>query len=88
MNWTINFTEIATKQLRKLDKQATKKIIDYLMTRVSISADPKKQGKALSYNMSGLWRYRVGEYRIICQIDDESITILVLQVGHRKHIYE
>lgn len=88
MTWTINFSEVALKQLKKLDKSMAKRIIDYLDKRVSTAQDPKQQGKALSYNKAGLWRYRVGDYRIICQINDETITILVLQIGHRKEIYD
>lgn len=88
MSWTINFSEVALKQLKKLDKQATIRIIDYLEKRISITEDPKQQGKALAYNKSGLWRYRVGDYRVICQIDDKTITILVLEIGHRKDIYD
>lgn len=88
MTWTINFSEVALKQLRKLDKQVTKRIIDYLEKRISTAENPKEQGKALTYNKSGLWRYRIGDYRIICQINDETITILVLEVGHRKDIYD
>jgi len=88
VTWTINFSEIALKQLKNLDKQITKRIIDYLEKRVSTVKDPKKQGKALVYNKTGLWRYRVGDYRIICHINDETITILVLEIGHRKNIYD
>jgi mRNA interferase RelE/StbE len=88
VSWTINFSEVALKQLKKLDKQVTKRIIDYLENRISTAEDPKLQGKALSYNKSGLWRYRVGDYRVICQINDETITILVLGIGHRKDIYD
>jgi mRNA interferase RelE/StbE len=88
VGWTINFSEIALKQLKRLDKQRAKRIIDYLEKRISTVNDPKQQGKSLAYNKSGLWRYRVGDYRIICQINDETITILILEIGHRKDIYD
>jgi len=88
VSWTINFSEVALKQLKKLDKSMAKRIIDYLDKRISTAKNPKQQGKALAYNKAGLWRYRVGDYRIICQINDETITILVLQIGHRKEIYD
>jgi mRNA interferase RelE/StbE len=88
VTWTINFTEVALKQLKKLDKQTTKRIIDYLEKRISTAEEPKQQGKAFAHNKSGLWRYRVGDYRVICQINDETITILVLEIGHRKDIYD
>jgi len=85
--WTINFSEIALKQLKKLDKQVAKRIIEFLEKRISVVDDPTQQAKALAYHKSGLWRYRVGDYRVICQINNETITILVLEIGHRKDIY-
>ena len=88
MAWTINFSEIANMQLKKLDKQAATRIIDYLIQRVSTSINPRSQGKALAFNKVGLWRYRVGDYRIVCQINDETIIILVLELGHRKEVYK
>ena len=87
MSWTIEFSEVAIKQLKKLDKQTRKRIFDYLKNRVCTTDDPRQQGKALAYNKAGLWRYRLGDYRIICQIKDETITIFVLSVGHRKDVY-
>ena len=63
MSWTIEFSEIAVKQLKKLDKQTRLRIFDYLENRVCTAEDPKQQGKALAYNKAGLWRYRVGDYR-------------------------
>lgn len=87
MGWTIEFSEVAIKQLKKLDKQTRLRIFDYLENRVRTSEDPRQQGKALVHNKAGLWRYRVGDYRIICQIKDETIIIFILSVGHRKEIY-
>ena len=87
MSWTIEFSEIAIKQLTKLDKQARVKIFSYLENRVCTAKDPKQEGKALSYQKAGLWRYRVGDYRIICQIKDETVTVFILSVGHRKEVY-
>lgn len=88
MSWTINVSEGAAKQFKKLDKQITKRITDYLANKISNSINPRQHGKALSHDKIGLWRYRVGDYRIICKIEDESVTILILEVGHRKNIYE
>jgi mRNA interferase RelE/StbE len=87
VSWTIEFSEIAVKQLKKLDKQTKLRIFDYLENRVCTAADPRQHGKALAYNKAGLWRYRVGDYRIICQLKDETITVFVLSVGHRKEVY-
>jgi mRNA interferase RelE/StbE len=87
VSWTIEFSEIAVKQLQKLDKKIRLKIFDYLENRVCTSEDPKQLGKALAYKKAGLWRYRVGDYRIICQIKSETVTVFVLSVGHRKEVY-
>jgi mRNA interferase RelE/StbE len=86
--WTINFSEVALKQLKKLDKQTAQRIVDYLTKRVSLTENPKLLGKALLFSKIGLWRYRIGDYRVICKINDAAITILVLELGHRKNIYD
>lgn len=88
MVWTIKFTEVAQKQLSKLNKTISKKIIAYLKDRISKLDDPKNSGKALLHEKSGLWRYRMGDYRIICKIIESELTILVIQIGHRKNIYD
>jgi mRNA interferase RelE/StbE len=88
VSWTISFSEIALKQLKKLDKPVAKRILNYLEKRISTSKDPKQHGKALGYNKSGLWRFRVGDFRLICHLNEENITILVLEIGHRKDIYK
>jgi len=85
--WHIEFDDSARKALRKLDQQTQKKILSYLDTKIKNASDPTEFGKPLIGNLSGLWRYRVGDYRIICRIIKNEITILVLDVGHRKNIY-
>lgn len=87
MTWTIEFSEVVIKQLKKLDKQTRSRILDYLECRICTAEDPRQQGKALIFSKTGLWCYRVGDYRLICQIKDETVTILVLAVGHRREIY-
>ena len=69
-------------------KSVARKIIDYMDEKIHLLDNPRLLGKGLSFNKAGLWRYRVGDYRVVCQINDEAITILVLDVGHRKEIYE
>jgi mRNA interferase RelE/StbE len=86
--WTINFSEISLKQLKKLNISVSKKIIAYMDSKVRTNSNPRNLGKALSLNKAGLWRYRIGDYRVICKIHDEEIIILVLEIGHRKDIYE
>ena len=82
----IEYTETARKQLKKLDKTMQKRILDY-MDEVALLENPRSRGKALVENMRGLWRYRVGDYRVICDIQDARIIISVLKIGHRKNIY-
>ena len=82
----IEYTETAKKQLKKLDKTMQKRILDY-MDEVALLENPRSRGKALVENMRGLWRYRVGDYRVICEIQEARIIISVLKIGHRKNIY-
>jgi mRNA interferase RelE/StbE len=86
--WLIEFDPRAFKELKKLDKVAQKRILSYLKQQVSIQDDPRIFGKSLTGDKRGLWRYRVGDYRIICQLLDEKITVLVVKIGHRKSIYD
>ncbi len=88
MSWVYRFDERALKELRKLGKQAQRDIIAYLDERVAGDADPRRFGKRLKANLAGLWRYRAGDYRILCQIRDGELLVLVVAVGHRKDIYE
>ena len=81
----IEYTETARKQLKKLDKTMQKRILDY-MDEVALLENPRSRGKALVENMRGLWRYRVGDYRVICEIQESRIIISVLKIGHRKNI--
>ncbi len=87
MNWTYRFDERALKELKKLGHPAQQDIVAYLDERVASDADPRRFGKGLKADLSGLWRYRVGDYRIVCQIKDRELVVLVLAVGHRREIY-
>lgn len=88
MTWTVEFDDAAVKELRKLNKQTQRDILRYLRERISTDEDPRRFGKPLSRDLAGLWRYRLRDYRIICNIEDNRLVILVLRVGHRKDIYE
>lgn len=88
MTWKIEFDDRARRELRKLDKTVQDKILNYFRKRVMPSNDPRSLGKSLVADKKGLWRYRVGDYRIICRIEDNKLVILVLAVGHRKEIYD
>ncbi len=87
MAWTVEFSEHALKQLAKLDKQAAQRITSKLR-EVSQLEDPRSAGKALTGNLSPLWRYRVGDYRIVCDIEDGVLIILVVDVDHRSRAYK
>jgi mRNA interferase RelE/StbE len=85
--WRIEITRTATKQITRLDRQAQKSIQRFLRERLTPADDPRQWGKPLHGEKRGLWRYRVGDYRLICDIQDEKIIILVLELGHRKDVY-
>lgn len=87
MAWNLEFTSKADKQFARIDRTWQRRKIDYLENNVAMLEDPRSRGKALSGDLSGLWRYRIGNYRAICQITDSSVTILVLEIGHRGGIY-
>jgi mRNA interferase RelE/StbE len=81
------FSRKAEKQLDALDGYTKKQINAYLRKNVAGSMNPREHGKRLSANLAGYWRYRIGDYRVICEIRDDSLTVVALQVGHRSKIY-
>jgi mRNA interferase RelE/StbE len=85
--WTIEYAETARMQLRKLDKVAARRIVDFMDTRVAPSDDARALGKALKGSLGDLWRYRVGDYRVLCDIQNNVLTVLVLQIGNRREVY-
>ena len=87
MAWAIEYAETAKKQLRKLDRAAARRIVDFMDERVARSDDPRGIGKALKGPLGDLWRYRVGDFRVICDIQDKVLTVLVLQIGNRREVY-
>lgn len=87
MAWTIDYTDTAKGQLRKLDRQIALRILDYMDERIASQDDPRSTGKALTGPLGGLWRYRVGDCRVICEIRDNELKILVVQLGNRREIY-
>ncbi|MBE0501929.1 MAG: type II toxin-antitoxin system RelE/ParE family toxin [Desulfuromonadales bacterium] len=88
MVWQIEITNTAKKQLVKLDRQVQTEILRYLRERICTNEDPRRYGASLRRELTGRWKYRVGAYRLICEIQDEKILVLVLMVGHRSKIYE
>jgi mRNA interferase RelE/StbE len=86
--WALDYSAQAQKQLRKLDKQVATRILDFMRDRVAQLDDPRSAGKALLGSvLGGYWRYRVGDYRLVCEIQDGKLCILVVEVGNRKEIY-
>ena len=88
MVWRIEVTETARKQLAKLDHPVRSEIVRYLRERIQTDEDPRRYGAPLRKGLAGRWKYRVGNYRLICQIQDEKVLVLVLMVGHRSKVYD
>ncbi|MFQ5661545.1 MAG: type II toxin-antitoxin system RelE/ParE family toxin [Gammaproteobacteria bacterium] len=87
MGWRVELSDAAVKALRKIDPQAAKRIIRFIRERILTADDPRAYGKALQGELRTYWRYRVGAYRLICHIEDETLRVLVVRIGHRKDIY-
>ena len=88
MVWIIKYTESSSKQLKKLDQQTALRILNYMDERVAVLADPRSLGKNLKGPKIGeYWRYRVGDIRVICNIVDGQLTVLVIEIGNRREVY-
>ncbi len=88
MAWRIELHPQAEKELSKLDPEVARKIVRFLRERVAPLEDPRSIGEALKGPELGrFWKYRVGDYRLICHIQDQRITILVVTIGHRRNVY-
>ena len=88
MAWIIKFTESSSRQLKKLDKTLARRVIEYLDERVAVSEDPRTMGKNLTGpKMGSYWRYRVGDVRVVCELQDQQLIVLVLEVAHRREVY-
>lgn len=86
MAWTIKYTKTFQKEVRKLDHPIQKKVKSFF-DDLEPTENPRSKGKALTQNLSGLWRYRIEDFRIICEIQDEELVVLTLKIGHRSKIY-
>lgn len=87
-NYRVRYEGAAQKQLKKMDRFQARLLVSWIGKHLEGSDNPRAIGKGLVGNRSGEWRYRVGDYRIIANIDDQLITILILTIGHRKDVYE
>ena len=88
MSYRVEYTDKALKSLKKLDKSVLVVIKAWIDKNLVGTADPRIHGKGLTANRSGQWRYRVGDYRILAEIEDEKLVILVIEVGHRSRVYD
>ncbi|MGH9649786.1 MAG: type II toxin-antitoxin system RelE family toxin [Terriglobales bacterium] len=86
MAWTVSFDPRALKELEKLERTVQRRIVS-LLQRLQGGGDPRKSGKPLHGERAGLWRYRIGNYRIICSVEDTASIFRVMRVGHRKGVY-
>jgi mRNA interferase RelE/StbE len=85
--WTVSFEPRALGELKKLDRIVQRRIVKFLQERISGVKNPRDFGKALVGDKATLWRYRVGHYRLVCQIDDVRLMVMVVRVAHRKDVY-
>ena len=89
MKWKLRYSKRADKQLEKLDKSVSKIITHWLLKNINDCDDPRKFGKLLTGgDLAGQWRYDIGDYRVICDIQDKNVVVLALNVGHRSKIYK
>jgi mRNA interferase RelE/StbE len=86
--WRVEFDRDAARDLRKLGHDARRLIQRYLRERIATAENPRRFGRPLTGDLKGLWRYRVGDYRIVAAIEDERFIVLVVTVGHRRNVYE
>ena len=88
MAWRIEFHPDATRDLSRLDRQVQKRIIRFLYDRLLAVPDPRKLGAPLSGTLKGLWKYRIGDWRVVARIRNELVMIYIVRVGHRREIYD
>jgi len=86
--WRVEFDADAARELRKLGDEARRAILKYLRERIATREDPRRFGHALLGDLKGLWRYRVGDYRIVADIRDREMLVMVVTVGHRREVYD
>lgn len=86
--YKVRFSDSAVKQMAKLDRQSLRVIKNWIVKNLVDTDDPRRHGKPLSGNLKGVWRYRVGDYRLFAEIEDDVLTIFIFEVGHRREIYK
>ncbi len=87
MAWTIEFLPAAIKELEGLDRPVQRRLLQFLRERVATASDPRALGEALRGPLRRFWKYRLGDYRIVCEIQDRRVVVLVVRVAHRSRVY-
>jgi mRNA interferase RelE/StbE len=85
--WKIELSDSAERALRKLDRQSARRIAEFIDTRLNGTDNPRRIGKALQAALGEYWSYRVGDYRLICELRDASLRIVIIKLGHRSDVY-
>ena len=88
MSYSVETTSRFDKEFKKLDRYTQRMIKAWIEKNLEGCTNPRQHGKGLTANRNGQWRYRIGEYRLICQIEDDRIVILALNIGHRREVYD
>jgi mRNA interferase RelE/StbE len=88
MAWKIEFDPVARRELEKLDKTISDRILRFLRERIEPLDDPRKLGARLQGTLREFWKYRVGDYRLICSLKNDRMLVVVVRVGHRRHVYD
>ena len=86
--WRLVFSKRSDKQLSKMDPGIRRVIIAWLLKNIDGCTDPRAHGKGLTADKSGKWRYRIGDYRVLCEIRDEELIVLAIEIGHRREIFD
>ena len=87
MSWRLEYSNKARKQLGKMDEHQRNAIVRWMHKNIDGCANPRAHGRALVGDKAGYWRYRVGKYRVICELHDERLVVIALEVGHRGSVY-
>ncbi|NIR97643.1 MAG: type II toxin-antitoxin system RelE/ParE family toxin [Gammaproteobacteria bacterium] len=88
MAWRIEYAHSVRKSVEQLDPPVRRRIRDYLENKVAATENPRRLGKPLKGELSGLWRYRIGDFRVACELQDQTLVVLVFRTGHPKEVYD
>lgn len=88
MSWRLEYSKKALRQLRKMDPGQRAIVLLWMDKNIDGCDDPRTHGKGLTANRAGQWRYHVGDYRVLCELRDDGLVVLAIEVGHRSVVYE